>query len=155
MWKIKTCLYNWFTKLSVCFNNTIIFMACFWNVNNGRFDNIPIDMLLWNCNNDITDLTNCIKFRILSHWKKKWYRKNSFAIFSNAAKDGKYQNYGKSLINLLLILVLTAFCSRSSSIGFSVVRVDCIFSFYSSLGQEKHAKQFQILTKTKHYRDVL
>ena len=44
--------------------------------------------------------------------------KEFFAIFSNAAKDGKYQDYGKSLINLLLILVLTAFCTRSSSIGF-------------------------------------
>ena len=44
--------------------------------------------------------------------------KNSFAIFSNAAKDGKYQNYGKPLISLLLVLVLTAFCTRSSSVGF-------------------------------------
>ena len=45
--------------------------------------------------------------------------KEFFAIFSNAAKDGKYQDYGKSLINLFfLILVLTAFCKRSSSIGF-------------------------------------
>ena len=102
-------------------------------------------MLLWNYNKDITDLTNCVKFRILSHWLKKWYQKNSFAIFSNAAKDEKYQDYGKSLINLLPILVLTAFCTRSSSIGFfhGTHKLDIfILLFIRSLGLEKHAKQF-------------
>ena len=44
--------------------------------------------------------------------------KELFCIFSNAAKDAKYQGYGKSLINLFLILVLTAFYTRSSSIVF-------------------------------------